>query len=701
MPKEFIEKLTNLVEANLANEKFGPDELAREAGISHSHLNRKLKTISNQSISQFIREIRLKKAKELLLNEDSTVAEISYRVGFGSPNYFNNCFHEYFGYSPSELRNHNNENQPGEQQVITFPKKTNRTKILIGLLVGLFVMIPFSVFLINKGSKNTIKEKSIAVLPFADYSQEEGNTYIINGLQEEILDKLEKIRNLSVKSRTAVDKYKDTKLSVREIAKELKVNYILEGSGQKIGNNIRIRLQLIETESGNHLWSKPYEKEVNDKTIFDIQEEVALSVADELDAILTSHEKTQITKKPTQNTAAYNYYLRGIQYMKLHSISWNREELYKAKQNFEQAIILDTTFAEAYVRLASIYIDNLAGYVNSMASRELFWQQNLDSGLMMANKALLFDKKNSEAYRLRGTYYTQMGLPDKAEEEFVKNEGLEKKSKINSRYMANFFRFSNNEEYYNALVNFFKYQETKTEELEAERAMLQSVCYCFNYLGFHETAKLYCQKFLNQYNDSLYYYYIMADLVGTWGDSESSANFKLKCYAIDNEKTKSLYLIIIDQIGLRDYIKAYKYLIALENEYSKTGKEFKPDILAGYIYLKNGDTKKADYHLKGSLQRLLKDTESNWINEQRFYSYWNLAKVYSIMGDKRKALDNLKMLKNRKTNSIWLVNCLKKYPFFDIIRDEPEFIEVLKDVEDKYQAEHDRVEKWLREQGKL
>ncbi len=97
MHREFIHKLTSLVEANLANEKFGPEELAREAGMSHSNINRKLKIIYNQSISQFIREIRLKKAKEFMLNEDATVAEISYRVGFSSPTYFNNCFREYFG----------------------------------------------------------------------------------------------------------------------------------------------------------------------------------------------------------------------------------------------------------------------------------------------------------------------------------------------------------------------------------------------------------------------------------------------------------------------------------------------------------------------------------------------------------------------------------------------------------------------------
>jgi TolB-like protein/AraC-like DNA-binding protein len=701
MNNSFIQKLISLVEANLANENFGPEDLAKEAGISRSNLNRKLRFILNQNSSQFIREIRLKKAKELLRNEELTIAEVSYRVGFGSPTYFSSCFHEFYGHAPSEHRNQVPENEPEEQPVEPISIKRKPAKILIGLLVGLIVLIPFSVFLIKKGSKNTIKEKSIAVLPFVNYSPEEGTTYIINGLQEEILDKLEKIEDLRVKSRTSVEKYKDTKLSISTIAKELKVNYILEGSGQKFGNNIRIRLQLIETESGNHLWSKPFEEEVNDKTIFDIQEKVALSVADELGAILSPDEKTQMTKKPTQNPAAYNYYLRGIEYMKLHGSSHNWDELYKAKQNFELAIKLDSTFAEAYVRLASIYINILASpnQTISLTRYELLWQQNLDSGLMMANKALLYDEKNSWAYWLRGTYYEQTGLLEKAEEEFAKNAQLEKKSKTSSRYMEYFFRFYNNEDYYNALVYFFKYQETRTEELESERTMLHHACVCFGLLGFPELAKLYARKFLEQYNDSMGYFQMAASYERTVGNFESAENFQLKCHKIDSTNTLSLYCLLFNQVGKRDYKSAYKYVIALENEYLKTGRDIEPEILSGYIYLKNGDTKKADYHLKGSEQKLLKEIESNWINSRLYYSYWNLAKIYSIMGEKRKALDNLKMLKNRKTDYLFLVNSLNYYPFFDIIRDEPEFIEVVKDVEAKYQAEHDRVGKWLKEKG--
>jgi TolB-like protein/AraC-like DNA-binding protein/Tfp pilus assembly protein PilF len=695
--KELIQKLTNLVEANLANEKFGPDELAREAGISHSHLNRKLKTISNQSISQFIREVRLKKAKELLLNEDSTVAEISYRVGFGSPNYFNNCFHEYFGYSPSELRNNNQENQPEEQPVETFPKKAKRSKILIGLLVALIVLIPFSFFLINNGSKNAIKEKSIAVLPFVDYSQEEGNTYIINGLQEEILDKLEKIEDLQVKSRTAVEKYKDTKLSISAIAKELKVNYILEGSGQKIGDNIRIRLQLIETENGNHLWSKSYEEEVNDEAIFDIQEEVALSVAKELGAVITPEEKTQLTKKPTQNLAAYNFYLLGLNYLyiinsKSSTIS-EVSEVLKAKQCFEQAIKLDSAFSEAYVLLGHIYINLLYNTTFDRSIRRLF----LDSGMMMIKKVFLYDTNNSFAYKLRGNYYYRTGMREKANEDFDKSFELDPRNNYETLY-ERFWEFGETEDYVNAMKYFYQGKELQPDEIFTLPTLLVEASICFAHLGYPEFSRKYLEEYLKQTNDSIIYYSKMAQIERSLGNFKNALIYDQKSNDVDTSKTESLFNLLRAQVLCRDYNSAYKNLLKIEYKYSKSGKDFKPDIVAGYIYLKNGDVKKADYHLIGSAKELLKDIESNGIDAQQLYSYWDLAKIYSIMGEKRKAFDNLKMLKNRKTVPAVMVTYAKFHPFFDNIRHEPDFTEVVKDMEAKYQADYERAGKWLAEQ---
>ncbi|HSO85787.1 MAG TPA: helix-turn-helix domain-containing protein, partial [Draconibacterium sp.] len=211
MHREFIQKLTNLVEANLANEKFGPEELAKEAGMSHSNLNRKLKTLSYRNASQFIREVRLKKARELLQNEDLTAAEISYRVGFGSPTYFNKCFHEYFGYAPGELKNHEPGNEPVELPAEAIPKKSGRTKMLTGLVIGLIIIIiiPAAFFLIQKVLNS--KEKSIAVLPFINDSQDTTNVFFINGMTETVTDKLAKINDLKVTSRNSVERYRNNK----------------------------------------------------------------------------------------------------------------------------------------------------------------------------------------------------------------------------------------------------------------------------------------------------------------------------------------------------------------------------------------------------------------------------------------------------------------------------------------------------------
>jgi AraC-like DNA-binding protein len=149
MNKEFIKRLTEIVEANMANEAFGTKDLAQLMGMSPLNLHRKVKFIYNKNISQFIREIRLVKAKEILLNEDLTVTETAYRVGFGNPTCFNYFFHAYFGYSPGELRK---EEQWSEREipVENTPERRRQTKIIIVLFVSLIVLIPLFVFLFYK-----------------------------------------------------------------------------------------------------------------------------------------------------------------------------------------------------------------------------------------------------------------------------------------------------------------------------------------------------------------------------------------------------------------------------------------------------------------------------------------------------------------------------------------------------------------------
>ncbi|MFY9151721.1 MAG: helix-turn-helix transcriptional regulator [Prolixibacteraceae bacterium] len=140
MNNDFQQKLQSIVEANLANENFGVEDLVRESGMSHSNLHRKLRASSNQSISQFIREVRLIKARELLQRNDLTISEISYQVGFGSPTYFNKCFHEYFGHSPGEYKNHK-LNRSGKFSLSRHFKLSRQNKMLLSLIGSIILLI--------------------------------------------------------------------------------------------------------------------------------------------------------------------------------------------------------------------------------------------------------------------------------------------------------------------------------------------------------------------------------------------------------------------------------------------------------------------------------------------------------------------------------------------------------------------------------
>jgi tetratricopeptide (TPR) repeat protein len=166
---------------------------------------------------------------------------------------------------------------------------------------------------------------------------------------EAILDKLCKIADLTVISRTSVEQFRNTTKPIQEIAKRLNVNYILEGSGQKYENNIRLDVQLIDATKDKHIWSYPYEGEAKD--IFKLESQIAELIATELKAIITPEEKRLIEKKPTKNLDAYNFYLLGKFY-----ISQNFEEsLKEGIKCFEHAIKLDPEYAMAYIGLAQCY----------------------------------------------------------------------------------------------------------------------------------------------------------------------------------------------------------------------------------------------------------------------------------------------------------------------------------------------------------
>src|SRR5881394_1051248 len=194
-------------------------------------------------------------------------------------------------------------------------------------------------------------DRSIAVLPFQNLSDEKENAYFADGVQDDLLTNLSKIGDLKVISRTSVMPYRATQSNAREIGKTLGVGTILEGSVRRIGNRVRVNVQLINVENDQHLWAEDYDRELTD--VFAIQSDLAQKIAGELRAKLSPAEKAQIERKPTENSEAY------LAFVQAHDLCTRPDKLRptveKAEQLFEQATRLDPDFARAFAGLAWVH----------------------------------------------------------------------------------------------------------------------------------------------------------------------------------------------------------------------------------------------------------------------------------------------------------------------------------------------------------
>src|SRR5262249_3078431 len=196
------------------------------------------------------------------------------------------------------------------------------------------------------GPPSPVSDKSIAVLPFQNLSDDKSNAYFTDGIQDEILTRLSKIAELKVISRTSTQKYKSTPENLREVGQQLGVANFLEGSVQKIANAVHVNVQLIRAATDEHLWAESYNRTLDD--VFGVEGEVANAIADQLNAKLTGAEQKAVTEKPTQNAAAYDVYLRAIAIDNAQTLEITK----KVADLYAEAVQLDPQFALAWARLA-------------------------------------------------------------------------------------------------------------------------------------------------------------------------------------------------------------------------------------------------------------------------------------------------------------------------------------------------------------
>jgi TolB-like protein/class 3 adenylate cyclase/Tfp pilus assembly protein PilF len=222
--------------------------------------------------------------------------------------------------------------------------------LVAALIVGGVLLSRRSGFLGNAATA-AIPDKSIAVLPFENLSEDKANAYFADGIQDEILTRLSKIADLKVISRTSTQHYKSAPENLPEIARQLGVAHILEGSVQKAGNAVHINVQLIKAATDAHLWGESYDREL--QNIFGVEGEVAKAIADELRVKLTGQEEQVIAAKPTDNPDAYDAYLRGLAYT-LKAGATTIANTHGAQKYLKEAVQLDPKFALAWARLSLV-----------------------------------------------------------------------------------------------------------------------------------------------------------------------------------------------------------------------------------------------------------------------------------------------------------------------------------------------------------
>src|SRR5437870_10108279 len=276
------------------------------------------------------------------------------------------------------------------------------------LLSGVALAISFSVFY-RRGSPAVarsssgkaadgglpIPEKSIAVLPFENRSEDKANAYFADGIQDEILTRLSKIADLKVISRTSTQHYKSAPEHLREIARQLGVAHILEGSVQKSGDAVRVNVRLIKAANDSHLWADTFDRKLTD--IFSVESEVAKAIADQLRAHITGQEEQEIAAKPTNNPEAYDAYLRGLAYT-LKTADTPANAL-AAQKYLREAVRLDPKFALGWALLS---------YVNAASYRNQALQPTValrEEARQAAETALTLQPNLGEALHAKGYYH--------------------------------------------------------------------------------------------------------------------------------------------------------------------------------------------------------------------------------------------------------------------------------------------------------
>jgi serine/threonine protein kinase/tetratricopeptide (TPR) repeat protein len=378
------------------------------------------------------------------------------------------------------------------------------------------------------GEVAAASDKSVAVLYFENLSASKDDEYFRDGMTEDIITELSKIKELQVFPRAAVLAYRDKPATGPQVGRELNAACVLSGSLRRAGNRLRITAQLIRAQTGHSIWAERYDRELKD--VFEVQDEIARSISQALRIKLSPQEEKAIARKQTDNPQAYDYYLRGRQFF----YQWRRKGFDFARQMFARAIVIDAHYARAY-----------AGVADCCSFLYMYWdsnEDNLNEAEAASRKALELDAELAEAHAARGLAFSLKKNFDQAQKEFEAAIRLD--PKLYEAY------------YFYARTSFQRGDLSKAAELYEQASSLNPDDYqavsllvpVYHGLGraveaaaTQQRALQLAERHTESHPDDARALYLGAGILARMGDREKSSDWARRALAIDPEETSIIY----------------------------------------------------------------------------------------------------------------------------------------------------------------
>jgi adenylate cyclase len=533
-----------------------------------------------------------------------------------------------------------------------FFSRKNTRLMLAGLMMVAGIIFGYLKFV--KADAASLK-KIIAVLPFQNMNNDVDSEFFSDGITEDILTKISRVRDLNVISNSTMALFKNSKKSVTEIGKELNAGYLLEGKVRRIENKIRIFVQLIDTETGQNLWTETYDRDY--AKIFEIQSEIAEIIASVLEAKLSPAEKERIKSVPTDNLTAYEYYLRGRE-LYTH---YKKEDNEKAIALFKKAIALDKNYVLAWAGLGDAYSQKFGRFGFDKA-----W---IDSSKAAANIAITLDSTSSESYKALANAYNYASDYDKG---FKLLQLSVQYNPNNAPAVGNlgtgyFLRGD--------LTNALKWEKKATIINPKNYIPFQIIGWIHRLFGDFSNAELWLKKSLE---------------LKPFKDSYRELAFT---YVQDNKKEAALlqvpYIIASDTANFSSYEEAalvcmyagemqkakiyFKKAVDLNTSLLTDASTYAP-IGLGAILLKEGKQIDAEILLSRSMSLFLAEIQNGKKDDELRIG---VAAILSIQGKKEEALGWMKKAIEVK----WLEYGLAEInPWFENIRSDPRFKQMMDKV---------------------